>query len=466
MGRKKIWNDEKYDDWSGLLMEPAFVALQLIVSRGLKRVEKTDLGALLSVSPHLSEAGSMSSLRRGVADAITRLDDERVSDALMALLRAKPESKQLQKDQAIRLARVKFGEVDSQVEALEQRIKATPTVYQLIELVSGDNGNFCKRPTHDRGPGDYFLLLRELYEELMPDSGHGSDVPSSHARDEAASVLTHDAKSRGDPHAFPEWPIRSPSEADIDAVGRIAGQHYGTQLALARLAKLLLTEHDAIESLNMSVELIDNDSKWYFFNVVREFHARFTRYTAAVVLGDDTRAAVMRCIPELKDVIWLPSETSDLDATVDEMIDEGLLEISDGASKDGYSSAAFRRLGGDHEYVKRLKGDKSVDPATYRLLEVEIADEAALVNYRSTLHMRLTRSRRRCAWFADGPTFIHKITIDLTGFTDAANSKHTNVFFFLPYADSYSKEDEFGSKRFERTVDDWILRHHGFVIHW
>jgi hypothetical protein len=216
----------------------------------------------------------------------------------------------------------------------------------------------------------------------------------------------------------------------------------------------------------MEVWLTDDGEDEFRFHVIREFHARFSEYTVAVVLGDDARASITRCIPELKDVIWLPPETEDLDSVVEEMIRDGLLELRDRRSRTGFKAARFVPLDDGHEFAIRISNDGVTSPTLYRLLTLQIPGEHELVHFRSTLHMPLRKSRRRCAWFADGPTFIERISVDLSGLTDAATSEHANVYFMLPGTRSYSTATELESRRFERVVREWAVRHHGFLIQW
>jgi hypothetical protein len=452
MGRIRRWTEKNLKEWTDLRQEPAFKAVEIVASKGLKKVEKADLEPLLAVSPCLSDKTSLASVRQAIRAAVAGLAESRHAEALLALLRATTESEAMSVESAIRLSRVMLGQADAHVPKMEQQLGRRPTALELIPKLPADNANFRKAPQTKRAPGDYFFLLRELYEELVPWDIRKPQIAGEHS------------SRQGERNDRPS--IGVPIKTELDIIKDIAQRHYGTTLELTQLARIFLTEHDVIESLNIDITLTDDTSQWYRFSVTRDFSARFTRYTVGVVIGDDARAALMRCIPELKDIIWLPPETPDLDASVDELIQDGLLEIRDRSSQRGYRPAPFEPIPDGSDLIIRLERDGTVEPSDYRLLHVALADEAELMNYRSTLHMRLNRGRRRCAWFADGPTFVNKINIDLTGFTDAATSSNTNVYFFLPGTASYSKSAELGGKLFERTVSDWVFRHHGFAIHW
>jgi hypothetical protein len=468
-GRKPTWGTRRYAEWQALRAQPAFKALETIASQGLEKVDPADLAPLVSAAPTLSaKHASPSAVKKEIIEAAVRLNDPARSQAVLVLLRETHESHPMPVASAHRLARVTLGEADGHVDALASKLHRAPTQLELMDKIPADCSNFRRIPKKDRAPGKLFELLRDLYEELVPTPVDKPSTTDVEAHSEGATIPADTTYDASDPQApiSTRWRGKTPTVRDLAAIGRVVRKHYKTELDLTRFARAVLTPHDVIENLTIDVTLTDDGQDWYRFNVTRTFSARFIHYTAGVVLGDHARATLMRCIPELKELIWLPPETRDLDATVTELIKDGLLETRESTSSTGYRCAGFQPLADDHEFVKRLTLDGSLDPSTYRLLGVEITGSAELVGYRSTLHMPLARSRRRCAWFADGPVFVEKINIDLTDFTDAAESDHANVYFFLPGTDSYSRDAERGSKKFERTVRDWILRHHGFMIHW
>jgi hypothetical protein len=468
MGRPKIWDDDLYQAWVDRCSDPAFDVVKKLASRGLEKIDAAELAPLVSDSPTLAKLDSPSAVKKEISNAAERLNDPARRQAVLVLLRATHDSRSLGVASAHRLARVVLGEADCHAPTLARRLGRPPTRLELIDTIPPDSSNFRRSPRKDRPPGELFELLRDLYYELVPVR---FEPPSDARRDteqQGATIPASTVYDASDPQApvSTRWRGKTPAVRDLAAIRRVVHKHYKTDLNLTRFARAVLTPHDVIENLTIDVTLTDDGKDWYRFNVTRAFNARFIHYTAGVVLGDHARATLMRCIPELKELIWLPPETRNLDATVAELISDGLLETRDSTSSTGYRCAGFQALADDHEFVERLRLDGSLDPNTYRLLSVDITGSAELVSYRSTLHMTLARSRRRCAWFADGPVFVEKINIDLTGFTDAITSEHANVYFFLPGTDSYSRGTETGSKRFQRTVDDWILRHHGFMIHW
>jgi hypothetical protein len=468
MGRKSRWGPDRYAAWELLRRDPAFTVIDTITSEGLHKVDAAELSPLVSASPALTtKSSSPSALRAEIIEAAKRLTDPARSEAVLVLLRATEESRALPVASAHRLARVKLGAGIPFAAAATKRLERPPTDLELCSEIPRE-GSFRRAPSEKRPPGELFELLRDLYHELVPDLMEPPTDADGEAEQQGATIPASTEYDSSDPEApvSARWRGKTPTANHLAAIGRVVHRHYKTELDLTRFARAVLTPHDAIEGLTIDVTLTDDGEDWYRFNVIRTFHARFTHYTAGVVLGDHARATLMRCIPELKELIWLPPETRDIDAIVHELITDGLLETRDSTSSTGYRCAAFQPLGNEHEFAKRLRLDGSLDPNTYRLLGVDITDRAELVNYRSTLHMPLARGRRRCAWFADGPVFVEQINIDLTGFTDAASSDHANVYFFLPGTDSYSRGTETGSKTFERTVGDWILRHHGFMIHW
>lgn len=450
-GRKPTWTAEQRAAWQALRDSPCFKELYSIVSVGLGQVDKASISTLLSESPYFSSESSLSA-RNKIRAAIAKLPEPERQEALLAVLRATQESSGMSSvDSAFRLARVKLGEGEPHRERVARLVGRPADKVTDLELsdalVPKSNEKFRKTPGRSK-PGTLWLLLRDLYEQLLPPDGEDLDLEGPHAHPDTSELRT------------------PPSKADVDAVKAVVRQHYGTDLELTEFAKVLLTDHEVIEHLDMRVTLTDCDDDFYFYNVERHFQARFKHYTAAVAIGDATRAALMRCLPELKELIWLPPETPDLDEAVGELVQDGLLEIRDRSREGGYRSASFKRLPDDHDFEQRLRENESVQPESYRLLAVQITDEAELVDLRSTLHMRLNRSRRRCGWFADGPTYVDQVIIDLSGFADSATSDRANVYFFLPGTDGYSREPEASKKRFERNVHDWVVRHHGFAIHW
>lgn len=465
MGRKKHWSSKRYEAWCALRKEPGFAVLELLGSMGIEKIDRTDLQGLIKVSPALSDSASLSEIKDAICGAARRLTNDRRTDAMLVVLRATEESANLPTESVHRLARVKLGEADPHIPTQERRLGRAPTELELIETLSKDNSNFRRGPNLKRKPGDYFLLLRELYSELVP----GAESLFEDSRTGPNSLSSDIAKSPPpvNPSASKKAAQRSPTTSNIEAVRKALKRHFRTELELTQLARILLTDQDVIENLVMDIKLSDDRDDWFRFKVIREFHARFTEYTVGVVLGDDARATVTRCVPELKDVIWLPTETPNLDAVVDEMIQDGLLEIRDRLSQTGFKAARFLPLQDDHNFVTRIEHDGAITKDAYRLLGIDIAGgDSEVVHYRSTLNMPLRRTRRRCAWFADGPTFVDRISIDLQEFTDAVDSEHANVYFLLPGASSYSKDVELKTKRFERVVHDWVVRHHGFIIHW
>jgi hypothetical protein len=459
MGRKRLWSPEQYDAWRALRERPEFGAVEQLISIGLDKVDLPELDTLIVSSPRLSPKDPLSRVRRAIRDATKDVGDNRRTEALMALLRATDEARSLPLDSAHRLARVKLGEAAPHSVSLERKLGRPPTSLELADTIPRDNGHFRRAPKVDRKPGEYFVLLRELYRELVPE-------PRNAAMDDT-DVRRGEKRQQSKPRVAKSSSGRAPESTNIEAVRKALKRHFRTELELTPLARVLLTDQEAIENLTMEVWLTDDGDDAFRFHVIREFHARFSEYTVAVVIGDDARASITRCIPELKDVIWLPPETGDLDAVVNEMIGDGLLELRDRRSRTGFKAARFVPLDDGHDFVTRLADDGVTSQALYRLLALQIPGGGReLVHFRSSLHMPLQRARRRCAWFADGPTFIDRISIDLSGLSDAAMSEHANVYFMLPGTRNYSTATELESKRFLRVVREWAVRHHGFLIHW
>ncbi|MGE5700823.1 MAG: hypothetical protein ACM3VU_00240 [Arthrospira platensis] len=461
MGRIKQWLPQHYEEWCALRREPAFASLEQLVSRGLNRIDQPELQALVEASPTLAAASSLSEIKATIRDAGQKLADSGRANALLVVLRATDESANLPTDSIHRLARVKLGEGDGHISTLERRLNRAPTSLQLADAIPKDSSNFRRKPELRRKPGDLFFLLRELYRDLVP----GADIPvlvsNENGHDE---VKVHPASL-----ALPSKPARrrAPTKSNIEVVREAIRRHCQTELELTQFARVILTDLDVIENLTIDVKLTDDGEDWFDFNVVREFHAQFKEYTVGIVLGDESRAVLSRCIPELKDVIWLPPETQDLDAVANEIVRDGLLEVIDRRSKSGFTPLLFLPLPANHEFLARIARTEAVTDASYRLLTADFdPGSGEHVHYRSTLCMPLHRTRRRCAWFADGPTFIDGISIDLSEFRDAAESDHTNVYFMLPGTSNYSDVAERDDKRFKREVRDWVVRHHGFIIHW
>lgn len=457
MGRRKEWLQRDYEVWRALRTEASFAALELLGGKGLDKVDQSELQPIIERSPALTAATSLAAIKTVIIDAAKGLANDRRRDALLVLLRATDESMNLATESVHRLARVKLGEADPHVVTLGRKLGATPSALALIQTIPQDNSNFRRAPNPKRKPGEYFFLLRELYRELVPTGASRSPIDErgqpgkQETQDTTLSTMTRVAAS----------------ETNMNAVREAIRRHYGTELELTQMARVLLTDLDVIEKLKIDITLTDDGQDWFRFNVVREFQARFMEYTIGVVLGDDTRAALSRRIPELKDVIWLPPQTPNIDVVAGEMVNDGLLEGADRRAKGGFRPLQFQPLPSDHEFFSRMAEERDISKGSYRLLTIDRASNGSeAVHYRSTLHMPLHRSRRRCAWFADGPTFIDSITIDLSNFSDALNSAHANVYFMLPGTNSYSDEAERSGKVFKRIVCDWVVRHHGFIIHW
>lgn len=451
------------------------------MQKGLEHLERSDVAALAAASPKLAAAASLSEIRQEIRSAAAGLEMPR-NGAALALLRATAESRSMGLESARRLTRVKLGEVaaDARVPVARQRGKK-PEELTDLELIAAlrpaESAVLRRPPSPDRRPGDAFYLLREVHDALC--LGHTESVDTVRAPGleppELSGPIAADRRQRprvaavgglavADP---PSTPARlEASEAAIESLRQLISAHFGTHLELTRFARGVLSAHEALENLSISVELLDGDETFFTFRVVREFKARFSRYVVGVAVGDEARAALIRCLPELRELIWLPPETPDLDTAVDELIEGGLLEIRNPRSASGYRSARFAPLAPDDDLLAQLAEHAEVDEDTVRLLAVEVGGEAELAQYRSSLDMRLARARRRCAWFVDGPVFIDRIRIDLRGFADAAESGHTNVYFFVPGTESYSSSTELERRHFEREVHDWALRQHGFAIHW
>lgn len=453
MGRRQSWTPENQAEWRTLRDDEAFKSIQRICTKGIRKVEHSDLDALVSASPHLSPTDSLADLRKAVRGRVAQIPEPERRKALLVLFRATDESRSMPVEATLRLARVKLGEANPHRAAVAKKKGIQESAVADLQLVEGlptGNDTFRRVPKGSHAPGEYFLLLRDIYEELVPVD------TAKFARGPLPAVE----------HVPPTLvPISEPQPEHIDVLRRIANEHYGTDLELTQFAKVFLNEHELIEGLSMDVALSDHSDDFYLYSVVRHFRARFKTYTAGVVLGDTARAALSRAVPELRDLIWLPLETPDLDKAVTELIRAGLLEIRDRSGASGYRSARFEPLS-NPDLDQRLEDAESLDSDLYRLLGVQVTDQSELLEYRSTLHMRLARKRRRCGWFVDGPTYVERITIDLSGFADAATSDHANVQFYLPGSDNYASPEELDQRRFERTVRDWAVRHHGYAIHW
>ena len=476
-GRKSTWGTPQSDSWLELRAQPAFQVLERLVSTGLYKLDISEMEPLIDAAPALASLGDAtpSAVRNEILAAVRRVGAERRVAALEALLHATEESEALNVAAVHQLARVELGEADHLKKSAERRIKRDPTRLDLVDelklAVPDDSSNFRRAPSRGRPPGELFALLRDLYRELVPRTRErGGTVVAPNAPEVPPKGATipgiPDAGAGSEPSVSALWRGKSPNKEDIAAIGRVARRHYGTELDLTQLARAVLTPQDAVENLTIDITLSDDGPEWFRFNVIRTFQARFTHFTAGVVLGDRTRASVMRLIPELKELIWLPPETTDIDAAVEELIEDGLLEVRDDDGSETYRPARFEHLGVDDELNARLSLDEDLDPAAYRLLALSLPGEPELVGYRSTLHMRLARSRKRCGWFADGAVYLNDVRIDLSQFSDTASNPNANVYFFLPGTNSYSDGAELGQKVFERAVNAWIFRHHGFAIHW
>jgi hypothetical protein len=137
-----------------------------------------------------------------------------------------------------------------------------------------------------------------------------------------------------------------------------------------------------------------------------------------------------------------------------------MLQVRDERSVEGYDSVPFEPVARNDPMQARLHA-QGVDDSKYRLIHYSIAADTELRHYRSVLPMQLRRARPHCSWFAEGPIYVNRIIVDISGFSDAATSEHPTVHYFLP-GRTVSNQPP----RFERIVHSWVVRRHGFVIRW
>lgn len=445
MGRKKVWTDINRDGWEALRNKEGFKALESIASTGLLKAEPADIRPLVEESPLLNSHENLSSFRREIRKAIKRIESQARRDALLALLRSTPESELLSLDQCQSLARVYLGEAEANRRSVARKVGKSEDKVTALEMIAGltnNNEGFRRAPKKSHRPGERLRLLRELYDQLVLD-------PSA--------VLDPEVTDQPLDPGRPE--VEEDVERDYDQIRRVLSRRYGTELELTRFAAVLIDEHRALENLSLKVELKDYDEEMFSFKVSREFRARFDRYVVGIAAGDRPHRAIMRLVPELRELIWLPAGT-DLDSTVSELVAEGLLMVRDPAAPSGYTPALFEDLQPRDSIAGRVETE-GLDSSEYRLIEAQIDSSDEHRQYRSLLDMHLRRQRRRCTWFADGPTYVDEIQIDIGEFEDAATSSHVSVAYFLPGTDLPTPP-----QRYERSVQSWVVRHHGFTISW
>ncbi len=420
----------------------AFETLELLATKGLSKVESSDVRPLVEESPFLTSYTNLTVFRREIGEAIGQVEPTASQLALRALLRASPESEPLSTDRAQSLARVYLGEAEHAREKIARRKGKKGEDVTSLEMIPGlptGNEKFRRGPKKTHSPGRRFLLLRELYDQLIP----GVDSKAEPAIvDQPLDVVTYTS-----------------GEEDVEEVRRILRRQYGTGLELTRFASIVIDDHRVIENLSLNVKLRDYCAEKFLFEVNRDFRARFDRYVVGIAAGDRAHRAVMRLVPELRELIWLPPDTN-LDTTVEELVSDGMLMMRDTSATTGYRSAHFDEVSADDPVAVRVETD-GLDRKDYRLIEARLDHPNELLHYRSALGMHLRRERRRCTWFADGPTYVDEIQIDVSGLEDAATSNNVAVVYFLPGTDV-----ALGPHTYEREVHSWIVRHHGFTISW
>ena len=441
MSRKRSWTSKSEDDWALLRAMPAFQALEFLAGEGLFKAEPSDIRELVEGSPELTSHSNLTTFRAEIMAAISRIEPEPRREAVAALLRATPEAKALKVAQAQELARVHLGEAESwraQIAKRSGKAEGDVTPLQMLEGIRTGNENFRRAPKSSRRPGERFRLLRDLYDQLFPD------------RDAEPAIV--DQQPRG-------GVVSAGAQRDSEEVRQILKRQYNTELELERFAALVIDDHRAIEHLSLDVALSNHCEELFLFSVNREFHARFDRYVVGIAAGSETHRAIMRLVPELRELIWLP-EGTDLEPVTTALVEDGMLMIRDAATTTGYRPALFDDVPADDPLAERVSGAE-LRAGEYRLIEARIENPDSLLHYRSSLGMPLKRERRRCTWFADGPTYVDNIRIDVSGMDDASGSNNLAVAYFLP-----GTEISCGPQRFEREVHDWVARHHGFTISW
>jgi hypothetical protein len=441
MGRKKSWTAKNQKDWALLRATPTFQALEFLAGEGLLKVDPGDIRELVEESPELTSHSNLATFRAEMMAAIERIEPEARREAVAALLRATPESEALKVAQAQALARVHLGEADNwrgQIAKRSGKVESDVTPLELLEGIRTGNENFRRPPKPSRRPGERFRLLRDLYDQLSPGRDAGHAIVDQQPRGAAVSVE---------------------GRRDSEDVRQILKRQYDTELELERFAALVIDDHRAIEHLSLDVVLSNCCDELFLFSVNREFHARFDRYVVGIAAGSESHRASMRLVPELRELIWLP-EGTDLKRETTALVEDGMLMIRDTATTTGYRPALFDDVAADDPLAERVAG-AGLREGEYRLIEARIENPDSLLHYRSSLGMRLKRERRRCTWFADGPTYVDKIRIDVSGMDDATRSSNLAVADFLP-----GTEIACGPQRFEREVHAWVVRHHGFTISW
>lgn len=443
MGRKPLWTPEDFEDWEKLRSTPGFAALVKIAAKGLAKIEPSDVRDLVEESPMLSSHENVTAARQGIRDAISRVEPKSRRLALEALMRASAISENMTSNRSYQLARVYLGEVDESLAPVARELgkdEAELTPLEKLRAITGGNDSFRRTPKKGHRPGDRMYLLRDLYDQLFP--AEKLSEPAGAVIDQPIDSVTY-----------------ASGQSDLESVRKILQHQYDTTLELTRFASVVIDDHRAIEHLVMNVELRDCDDDYFWFDVKREFSARLDRYFVGVAAGPDAHRTVMRHVPELRELIWLPPNT-DLDAEVNDLVENGMLMVRDTSAASGYRAAGFTEVAEDDPVIQRLKQD-GLDLRDYRLLEADRLNPEELLQYRSALCMRLRRERHRCTWFADGPTYVNKIQISVKDFRDAIESPTLSVAYFMPGSDR-----SHGPALFERDVQSWIVRHHGFTISW
>ncbi len=358
-------------------------------------------------------------------------------------MRASNISENMTTERSYQLARVYLGEADENLVHLARELGKNEdelTPLEKMGAITGSNESFRRTPKIKHRPGQRMYLLRDLYDQLFP----GEEVPGPPVQviDQPVDRVTY-----------------ASGQSDLERVRKILQRQYDTTLELTRFASVVIDDHRAIEHLVMEVELRDCDDEYFWFDVRRDFSARLDRYFVGVAAGQDAHRTVMRHVPELRELIWLPPDT-DLETEVDELVKNGMLMVRDTSAASGFRAAAFTEIPEDDPITERLKRD-GLNMRDYRLLEADRLNPDELLQYRSALCMRLRRERRRCTWFADGPTYVNKVRISIGDFGDAVESPNLSVAYFMPGSDLSD-----GPDLFERDVRSWVVRHHGFTISW
>lgn len=258
--------------------------------------------------------------------------------------------------------------------------------------------------------------------------------------------------------------LNTPSEIDLVEVKRIVNGHFSTELELSRLAENLLDAHPVIEHLNVHAALVETGAESYDYVFEREFQARFDQYIVGFSVGDEVKSVLMRRLPELKDVIWLPQDTSSVDSLIERFMEDGFLQQVNRQTEDGFEPVIFEPVESDDPAVISLDA-LGVARDRYRLMRARLGENPELRSYRSRICVPLPKSRRRCGWSADGLTYLDNLTIDISQMPDARESAQTNAYFFLPPG-TVSATPSGNPLGFRRRINDWILRNHGFCVQW